>query len=204
VWSNSCLVIKEVPIPKPGDKEVLIEVRQCGISGSDVYMAQTDADGYILYSGLMGFTPITPLVRRMRASTVGDRLVFERSRSSRLNPSWRARRAAPTTISFSKNDIAETARAWHEHNREIAGKGRVSRAAETGHHDSDQRRWGVAEQACDTLDTTPRFCAHQWRTAQCTRYGGLGKTGTTSDSEQGNSHEKCNGFICLGLTPVQF
>ncbi len=55
VWRNPRLVIEEVPIPKPGPKEVLIEVKQCGICGSDVHMAQADKDGYILYPGLTGF-----------------------------------------------------------------------------------------------------------------------------------------------------
>jgi len=55
VWRNPKLVIEEVPIPKPGPKEVLIEVKQCGICGSDVHMAQMDDDGYIFYPGLTGF-----------------------------------------------------------------------------------------------------------------------------------------------------
>jgi threonine dehydrogenase-like Zn-dependent dehydrogenase len=55
VWRNPRLVIEDVPVPKPGFKEVLIEVRQCGICGSDIHMAQADADGYILYPGLTGF-----------------------------------------------------------------------------------------------------------------------------------------------------
>ncbi len=55
VWRNPRLVVEEVPIPKPGYKEVLIEVRQCGICGSDVHMAQAEKDGYIFYPGLTGF-----------------------------------------------------------------------------------------------------------------------------------------------------
>ncbi|MGO9307701.1 MAG: scyllo-inosose 3-dehydrogenase [Spirochaetia bacterium] len=55
VWRNPKLVIEDVPIPTPGPKEVLIEVRQCGICGSDVHMAQTEPDGYIFYPGLTGF-----------------------------------------------------------------------------------------------------------------------------------------------------
>jgi len=55
VWRNPKLIVEEVPIPTPGPKEVLIEVRQCGICGSDVHMAQPEPDGYMFYPGLTGF-----------------------------------------------------------------------------------------------------------------------------------------------------
>jgi threonine dehydrogenase-like Zn-dependent dehydrogenase len=55
VWRNPKLVVEDVPVPAPGPKEVLIEVRQCGICGSDVHMAQPEQDGYIFYPGLTGF-----------------------------------------------------------------------------------------------------------------------------------------------------
>ena len=55
VWRNPQLKIEEVPIPKPGPEEVLVEVKACGICGSDVHMAQADDDGYIWYPGLTGF-----------------------------------------------------------------------------------------------------------------------------------------------------
>ncbi len=55
VWRNPRLVTEDVPIPKPGPGEVVIEVKQCGICGSDVHMAQADEDGYIWYPGLTGF-----------------------------------------------------------------------------------------------------------------------------------------------------
>jgi scyllo-inosose 3-dehydrogenase len=55
VWRNPQMKIEEVAIPKPGPREVLIEVKQCGICGSDVHMAQSDDDGYIWYPGLTGF-----------------------------------------------------------------------------------------------------------------------------------------------------
>jgi threonine dehydrogenase-like Zn-dependent dehydrogenase len=45
-------------VPEPGDEEVLIEVKACGICGSDVHMAQADEEGYILYPGLTGFPAI--------------------------------------------------------------------------------------------------------------------------------------------------
>jgi threonine dehydrogenase-like Zn-dependent dehydrogenase len=55
VWRNPELRIEEAPIPKPGPNEVLIEVKACGICGSDVHMAQPDEQGYIWYPGLTGF-----------------------------------------------------------------------------------------------------------------------------------------------------
>ncbi|NLZ51643.1 MAG: alcohol dehydrogenase catalytic domain-containing protein [Thermoanaerobacteraceae bacterium] len=58
VWKNPRIEIVEHDIPKPGKGEVLIEVKACGICGSDVHMAQPDEDGYILYPGLTGFPAI--------------------------------------------------------------------------------------------------------------------------------------------------
>ncbi len=49
------LVYEEVPAPEVGGDDVLIEVKACGICGSDVHMAQADDDGYIWYPGLTGF-----------------------------------------------------------------------------------------------------------------------------------------------------
>ncbi|GAW94107.1 scyllo-inosose 3-dehydrogenase [Calderihabitans maritimus] len=58
VWRNPRVVIEERDVPKPGPGEVLIEVKACGICGSDVHMAQPDDDGYIWYPGLTGFPSI--------------------------------------------------------------------------------------------------------------------------------------------------
>src|SRR6056297_3879205 len=55
VWRNPRLEIEEVDVPTPGPEEVLIEVKQVGICGSDVHMAQADDDGYIWYPGLTAF-----------------------------------------------------------------------------------------------------------------------------------------------------
>ena len=55
---NPRIEIREYDIPVPGDEEVLIEVKACGICGSDVHMAQAEADGYIFYPGLTGFPSI--------------------------------------------------------------------------------------------------------------------------------------------------
>ena len=58
VWRNPRLEIVECDIPKPGPSDVLLQVKACGICGSDVHMAQMDADGYMFYPGLTGFPAI--------------------------------------------------------------------------------------------------------------------------------------------------
>lgn len=58
VWKNPKLRIEEVGIPKPTGNQVLLQVKACGICGSDVHIAQTDDKGYMLYPGLTGF-PVT-------------------------------------------------------------------------------------------------------------------------------------------------
>ncbi len=55
VWKDPKLDIREYDIPEPGPGQVLIKLRACGICGSDVHMAQPQADGYIYYPGLTGF-----------------------------------------------------------------------------------------------------------------------------------------------------
>jgi len=55
VYRNPRIEIREYDIPTPGPEEVLLEVKACGICGSDVHMAQADDDGYIFYPGLTGF-----------------------------------------------------------------------------------------------------------------------------------------------------
>jgi threonine dehydrogenase-like Zn-dependent dehydrogenase len=58
VWRNPRVEIVEYDIPKPGPREVLLELRACGICGSDVHMAQKDEEGYMWYPGLTGFPAI--------------------------------------------------------------------------------------------------------------------------------------------------
>jgi len=55
VWRYPKLSITEKAIPKIGPTECLIEVKACGICGSDVHMAQADNDGYTWYPGLTAF-----------------------------------------------------------------------------------------------------------------------------------------------------
>ena len=55
VWRHPRIEIVEKEIPKPDPTEVLIEVKACGICGSDVHMLQTDEECYIYYPGLTAF-----------------------------------------------------------------------------------------------------------------------------------------------------
>ena len=55
VWRNSKVKVTEKEVPRIKSDEVLIEVKACGICGSDVHMAQYDKEGYTLYPGLTGF-----------------------------------------------------------------------------------------------------------------------------------------------------
>jgi threonine dehydrogenase-like Zn-dependent dehydrogenase len=55
VWTRPRIEIVEKEVPGCGPEEVLIEVKACGICGSDVHMLQTDQDGYIFYPGLTAF-----------------------------------------------------------------------------------------------------------------------------------------------------
>ncbi|MFH0814144.1 MAG: scyllo-inosose 3-dehydrogenase [Pseudomonadota bacterium] len=53
VWRNPHFEFKEVPTPDLEDDEVLIKVKACGICGSDTHLYETDAEGYIIFSGVV-------------------------------------------------------------------------------------------------------------------------------------------------------
>ncbi|MDD5765247.1 MAG: scyllo-inosose 3-dehydrogenase [Candidatus Marinimicrobia bacterium] len=55
VWRYPHIEMVEKEIPAHGPTEALIEVKACGICGSDVHMLQTSSDGYIYYPGLTAF-----------------------------------------------------------------------------------------------------------------------------------------------------
>ena len=57
VWRNPRIRPAEVPDPTPGPDDVVIRVRACGICGSDLHFVETDADGYMLYPGMVR-TPV--------------------------------------------------------------------------------------------------------------------------------------------------
>jgi threonine dehydrogenase-like Zn-dependent dehydrogenase len=58
IWRFPTLGVREWPDPRPGPEDVLIEVRACGVCGSDMHFYETDEDGYILYPGLTKFPTI--------------------------------------------------------------------------------------------------------------------------------------------------
>lgn len=55
VWRNPKISVEEVDIGSLNDHQVLIEVKACGICGSDLHFLETDDDGYMLYPGLTQF-----------------------------------------------------------------------------------------------------------------------------------------------------
>ena len=90
VWRNPRLEIREYDIPTPGPEEVLMEVKACGICGSDVHMAQADKDGYIYYPGLTGSPPSwgmsSPAWWWKRARTPATSAPTSPSRAARRSP----------------------------------------------------------------------------------------------------------------------
>jgi len=58
IWRYPKLEVRDCPDPKPGPKDVLLEVQACGVCGSDMHFYETDEDNYILYPGLTKFPTI--------------------------------------------------------------------------------------------------------------------------------------------------
>ena len=58
IWRNPTLEVLDWPDPKPGPKEVVLEVQACGVCGSDMHFYETDDQNYILYPGLTKFPTI--------------------------------------------------------------------------------------------------------------------------------------------------
>ncbi len=58
IWRHPSLEVRDWPDPKPGPKEVLLEVQACGVCGSDMHFYETDDQDYILYPGLTKFPTI--------------------------------------------------------------------------------------------------------------------------------------------------
>ena len=59
IWKSPSLVVRDVPTPKIGPKEVLLKVKACGVCGSDIHFYETDPQGYVMYPGLTKFPCIT-------------------------------------------------------------------------------------------------------------------------------------------------
>jgi len=57
-WRDPVFTLETRPDPAPSHDLVVIRVRACGICGSDVHLHERDADGYMVYPGMVG-TPVT-------------------------------------------------------------------------------------------------------------------------------------------------
>lgn len=51
VWRHPRFAAAQVADPTLGPREVIIQVRACGVCGSDTHCYETDAEGYIIFSG---------------------------------------------------------------------------------------------------------------------------------------------------------
>jgi scyllo-inosose 3-dehydrogenase len=59
VWRNPRISLASLPDPTPGSDDVVIRVHACGICGSDLHFVESDADGYMLYPGLVRAPVVT-------------------------------------------------------------------------------------------------------------------------------------------------
>jgi len=55
VFRNPRLEEHRVADPTPGHGEVVVKIRGCGVCGSDTHSIETDADGYMIFSGPASF-----------------------------------------------------------------------------------------------------------------------------------------------------
>lgn len=55
VWRHPRLKVEEIATPAMAPDQVLVQVRACGVCGSDIHFYETDASGYMLYPGLTHF-----------------------------------------------------------------------------------------------------------------------------------------------------
>lgn len=76
IWRHPKLEVRDWPDPKLGPKDVLIEVRACGVCGSDMHFYETDKEGYILYPGLTKFPSILGHEFSGRVAEVGKEVAM--------------------------------------------------------------------------------------------------------------------------------
>ncbi len=52
IWKNTKLSLRDdIPMPSPGPDDILVQVKYCGVCGSDVHFYETDEEGYMLFPG---------------------------------------------------------------------------------------------------------------------------------------------------------
>lgn len=51
VWRHPQFARVRLPDPTPGPDDVVVRVRRCGVCGSDTHCYETDAEGYVVFSG---------------------------------------------------------------------------------------------------------------------------------------------------------
>jgi threonine dehydrogenase-like Zn-dependent dehydrogenase len=86
VWRHPRYSPGRVADPTPGPSEVIIQVRACGVCGSDTHCFETDDEGYIIFSGPVQL-PVIPgheyagevvaVGREVRELVVGDLVAAE-------------------------------------------------------------------------------------------------------------------------------
>jgi threonine dehydrogenase-like Zn-dependent dehydrogenase len=59
IWRYPKMEVRERPVPQIKPDQVLLEVKACGVCGSDIHFYETDKDGYMFYPGLTKFPVIT-------------------------------------------------------------------------------------------------------------------------------------------------
>jgi scyllo-inosose 3-dehydrogenase len=58
IWRNPRLEVSQVPKPEIAPDQVLLQIKACGVCGSDMHFYETDEQNYILYPGLTKFPAI--------------------------------------------------------------------------------------------------------------------------------------------------
>lgn len=59
VWRNPRFSAGTVADPTPGPRDVVVQVRACGVCGSDTHCYETDSEGYVIFSGPVSL-PVVP------------------------------------------------------------------------------------------------------------------------------------------------
>ncbi len=86
IWHHPKLEVRDWPDPEIGTQDVLLEIRACGVCGSDMHFYETDEDDYILYPGLTKFPTIlghefsgkvVEVGQEVRLLKVGDMVTVE-------------------------------------------------------------------------------------------------------------------------------